>query len=85
MTADVHDDVRAAAALLALAASWPRGRRLRAVVLDAEPGAERSAAIAWVLARWLAEMLRDAGTDPVWFAKEAIGISLAAEAAEDMP
>lgn len=88
MTPAGHDEVRAAAALLALAATWPRGRALRAAVLGADPGADHRAAVACVLADWLAHVLRDAGTDPVWFAKQAIAESIAEEAtqaAEDPP
>jgi len=76
-----HDDVRAAAALLAIAASG-RGRRLRAVVLDADPDEDRSAAIAAVLAGWLVHVLRETGTDPVEFAKEVIAESVGQEAEE---
>ena len=82
MTPAYHDEVRAAAVLLAIAARGRRGRGLRAVVLDADPDTDRSAAIAVVLAEWLAEVLRDAGTDPVWFAKQVIAESIGVEAAE---
>ena len=77
-----HDEVRAAAALLALAATWPRGRALRAVVLGADPGEDQAAAVAAVLAHWLAQVLRDGGTDPVEFAKQAIADSVAEEATQ---
>lgn len=76
-----HDEVRAAAALLAIAAAGDRGRPLRAAVLDVDQ--DRQAVIAGVLADWLASVLRDAGTDPVWFAKEAIAESVATEAASN--
>ena len=84
MTPADHDDMRAAAALLAIAATG-RGRRLSAVILDADPDQDRSAAIARILAGWLARVLRETGTEPKVFAKEVIGISLAAEATEDAP
>ncbi len=80
MTPAYHDEVRAAAALLAIAAARGRGRHLRAVVLDADPDADHGAGVADILAGWLAEVLRDAGTDPVWYAKQVIAESLAAEA-----
>ena len=80
MTPAYHDEVRAAAALVAVAAARDRGRHLRSVVLDADPDADRAAGIAAVLAGWLVQVLRDAGTDPVWFAKQVISESLAAEA-----
>jgi len=80
MTPAYHDEVRAAAALLAIAAAKDRGRHLRAVVLDAEPDADHRAGVADILASWLAEVLRDAGTDPVWFAKQVIAESIGAEA-----
>ncbi len=88
MSPAYHDEVRAAAALLALAATWPSGRRLRAVVLGADPDEDQAAAVACILAHWLAHVLRDGGTDPVWFAKQAIADSIAEEAtqaAEDPP
>jgi hypothetical protein len=83
-----HDEVRAAAALLALAATWPRGRALRAAVLGADPGEDQAAAIAAMLARWLAHVLRETGTDPREFARQVIADSIAeeaAQAAEDPP
>ena len=85
MTPAYHDEVRAAAALVAIAARGRRGRGARAVVLDADPDTDRSASIACVLAEWLAQVLRDAGTDPVEFAKQVIAKSVGAEATEGTP
>jgi hypothetical protein len=72
-----HDDVRAAAALLACAA---RARSLQGVVLGADP--DRGAVIACILAGWLAQVLREGGTDPREFALRVIGDSIATEAQE---
>jgi hypothetical protein len=77
--ATTHDDIRAAAALLACTAIG--SRRYQALVLDGLD-ADRCAAIALVLARWLAVMLRGTGTDPIEFAKSAISGSIASEANE---
>ena len=102
-----HDEVRAAAALLAIAAhhGHPDAPRLRAVVLGsaddsgvhlvghdadparlvwskADPDPDRSAAIAAVLADWLAQVLRDSGADPREFARQVVAESIAAEATE---
>jgi hypothetical protein len=73
-----HDDVRAAAALLACAA---RARSLQPVVLGADP--DRSAVIACILADWLAQVLRDTGTEPREFALRVIGESIADEATQE--
>jgi hypothetical protein len=78
-----HDDIRAAAALLASAAC--RWRAGQAAVLGADPDTDRSAAIAAVLARWLAYVLRETGADPREFAKEVIAESIGQEAAEGTP
>jgi hypothetical protein len=75
--------VRAAAALLASAACG--SRRHEVIVLDADPDTDRSAAIARVLARWLACVLRETGTEPREFAKHVIAESIGAEAAEGTP
>jgi hypothetical protein len=80
MSAADHDDMRAAAALLTTTAS--RSRRLQAVVLGADPGTDRSAGIAVVLAFWLAYVLRKTGTDPRVIAKEIITASIGIEAEE---
>ncbi|MGH3162565.1 MAG: hypothetical protein ACRDOC_11810 [Streptosporangiaceae bacterium] len=77
MTPASHDDVRAAAALLACTA---RARSLQPVVLGADP--DRGAVIACVLADWLAQVLRDTGIDPREFALRVIGDSIADEAEE---
>jgi hypothetical protein len=79
-----HDEVRAAAALLATTAHGSRGDHLLPAILDGlDPG--QLAAIAAILAHWLVHALADAGTDPVDFAKQAIADSIAAEAAEGTP
>ncbi len=81
-----HDDVRAAAALVASAAcDTPRWqatvRQLQAVILDGlEP--DRCASIACVLAAWLAQVLREGGTEPKVFALQAIAESIRHEAEE---
>jgi hypothetical protein len=81
-----HDDVRAAAALLAIAASG--GHRDRPAALgailgtDAGGGDAPTACIAWTLAAWLAQVLRDGGTDPRWFALQVIAESIADEATQ---
>ena len=75
-----HDDVRAAAALLATTAT--RSRRLQALVLDADPDHDHQAAIAAVLAGWLVHVLRETGTDPVEFARQVIAESIGQEAEE---
>lgn len=82
-----HDDVRAAAALVAIAAARDRGRHLRAVVLDLDldPDPGHLAAIAHVLATWLAEVLRETGIEPKAFARQVITDSIGAEAAEGTP
>ena len=80
-----HDDVRAAAALLAIAATGRGRRRLQALILDAEPDQDRCAAIACVLAGWLVHVLRATGTEPREFAKQVIAESIGAEATEDAP
>ncbi len=82
-----HDDVRAAAALLAsTACDTPRWqatvRQLQAVVLGTDPDADRLAAIACVLAGWLAQVLREGGTEPKVFARQAIAESIRDEAEE---
>jgi hypothetical protein len=77
---DRHDDVRAAAALLATAACG--SRRLQAVVLDADPDQDCCAGIAMILADWLAQVLRRTGDDPREFARQVIAESIGAEAAE---
>ncbi len=77
-----HDEVRAAAALLAIAAHDGRAGYLSAAVLGADPDTDRPAAIATILAAWLAQVLRDGGTDPRWFARQAIAGSIAEEATE---
>jgi hypothetical protein len=83
-----HDDVRAAAALLAIAASG--GHRDRPAALGAILGTDAgggdasisTACIAWTLAEWLAQVLRDGGTDPRAFALQVIAESIGAEATE---
>ena len=82
-----HDDVRAAAALLACAAcDTPRwqatARQLQALILDGlEP--DRCGAIACVLAAWLAQVLRETGTEPRDFARQVIADSIRDEATEE--
>jgi hypothetical protein len=76
-----HDDIRAAAALLASAAC--RWRAGQVAVLGADPDTDRSAAIAAMLARWLAWVLRETGTDPREFARQVIDESISLEATED--
>lgn len=82
-----HDDVRAAAALLAsTACDTPRWqatvRQLQAVILNGlEP--DRLAAIACVLAAWLAQVLREGGTEPKVFARQVIADSIRDEATEE--
>lgn len=75
-----HDDVRAAAALVAIAAHGARARPLRTAVLSADP--DRADVIACILADWLAGVLREDGTDPREFALRVIGDSIASEAGE---
>jgi hypothetical protein len=74
-----HDDVRAAAALLACTAT---GRPAMAAVMLDGLDAGQLAGIAAVLARWLAAQLAGTGTRPRDFALGAIAGSIAAEAAE---
>ena len=78
MSADVHDDMRAAAALLATTACGDR--RLQAAILGADLDAERVAGIARVLAFWLAYVLRWTGTSPRVIAGEVIAESIRIEA-----
>jgi hypothetical protein len=78
MTAAGHDEVRAAAAMVAIAAIG--SRRLSAAVLGADPDADRRAGIACVLAGWLAQLLSDTGTDPRAFARQVIVGSIRDEA-----
>ena len=111
MTGRQHDEVRAAAALLAIAAHDGRGDHLRAVILGgaddsgvhlgghdadparlvwskADPDPDRPAAIAAILAAWLAQVLRETGADPREFARQIVAESIAdeaAQAAEDPP
>jgi hypothetical protein len=86
VSATGHDDVRAAAALLAVAArDADDTRRLQTAVLGADPDADRLAGIACVLAVWLAELLRATGTEPRDFARQVIADSIGIEAAEDAP
>jgi len=86
MSAAGHDDVRAAAALLAVAArDADDTRRLQTAVLGADPDADRLAGIACVLAVWLAGLLRMTGTEPRDFARQIIADSIGTEAAEDAP
>jgi hypothetical protein len=73
-----HDEVRAAAALVAIAAIG--SPRLSAAVLRADPDPDRSAGIACVLAGWLARALTDAGTEPRAFARQMIADSIRDEA-----
>lgn len=80
MSADVHDDMRAAAALLATTACGDR--RLQAAVLGADLDADRLAGIARVLAFWLAYVLRWTGTSPRRIAREVITESIRIEAEE---
>jgi hypothetical protein len=81
MSAADHDDIRAAAALLASAAS--RWRAGQVAVLGADPDTDRSAAIAAMLARSLAWVLHHVGKDPYEFAQEVIAESIRLEATED--
>lgn len=69
-----HDDERAAA----LVACASRARSLRGAVLGADP--DRGAVIACILADWLAQVLRDTGTDPREFALRVISDSIRDEA-----
>lgn len=90
VTADQYDEGRAAAALLAIADrdDHPDVPSLRAVVLGADPGTDRPAAIAAILAAWLAQVLRETGADPREFARQIVAESIAdeaAQAAEDPP
>lgn len=81
MTPGQADEYRAALALVAAAAEHDD----QAVTAILGPGwqDDRSAAIAWHLARWLAWMLRRIGwDDPAWPAREAIITSIAREAEE---
>ena len=55
------------------------------MVLDPDPDPGHLAGIAYVLANWLAEVLRETGTEPKAFAKQAITDSIGAEAAEGTP
>lgn len=80
MTPGRHDDVRAAAAMVAIAAR-DRARPLRAVILGADP--DRAEVIACILADWLAQVLRDTGTEPREFALRVIGESIADEATQE--
>lgn len=81
MTPADHDELRAAAALVAIAADRP-SCPLRAVVLGADPDTDRSAGIAWTLAYWLAEEIRSGGVDPRELALLVIADSIGAEATE---
>jgi hypothetical protein len=79
--------MRAAAALTGCAARrWHRARpavrQLEVILLGADPAVDRAAAIAVVLAGWLAEQLHEAGADPRDFARAVIAASVADEAAE---
>jgi hypothetical protein len=76
------DDVRAAAALLACTAIG--SQRLQQLILT-DIDDSRSAAIAVVLAYWLAEAFREYGADPVAFARQAIADSIADEATGGTP
>jgi hypothetical protein len=82
-----HDDVRAAAALLAVAGCPPGydASPLLAAVLDADPDPARLAGIACVLAGWLADALTETGTEPRDFARRVIADSIGTEAAESTP
>jgi hypothetical protein len=73
-----HDEVRAAAALVAIAATG--SQLLPAAVLGADPDTDRCAGIAWVLAGWLARMLSETGTEPRAFARHVIAGSVRDEA-----
>lgn len=83
MSPDVHDDMRAAAALLATTAR--RDRHLQAVVLGDDLGRDQLARIARVLALWLAYVLNATGTSPREIAREVIAESIRIEAAEGTP
>jgi hypothetical protein len=85
VSAESHDDIRAAAALLAIAASGSRARPLLAAVLDADPDPDRLAGIACVLAGLLADVLAHTGNDPREFARQIIAHSIGTEAAESTP
>lgn len=80
MSAAGHDDVRAAAALIVC-----RSRRARSALLGADPDEDRCAAIACVLADWLAQALRETGTDPKEVARRIVAASIRAEATEGAP
>ncbi len=83
MTGRQHDELRAAAALLAIAAcDWHDGQ---AVLLGADPDTDRRAGIACLLAYWVVGVIREAGLDPRAFARDTIADSLAAEATEGTP
>lgn len=81
MTPADHDELRAAAALVAIAATRTSCLLLGAVVLGADPDTDRSAGIAWTLAYWLAEEIRSGGVDPRELALLVIADSIGAEAA----
>ena len=80
MTPADHDELRAAAALVAIA-DWRTSCPLRAVVLGADPDTDRSAGIAWTLACWLAAEIRSGGVDPGELALLVIADSIGEEAA----
>lgn len=87
MSPAAHDDVRAAAALLAVAGCPPGydTSPLLAAVLAADPDPARLAGIAVVLAGWLADTLAETGGDPRAFARQIIADSIGTEAAESTP
>ena len=82
MSTPAHDDVRAAAALLACTATG--NPATVAIMLDGLD-AGQLAGIAAVLAAWLAAQLGERGTSPRDFALGVIAGSIAAEAAEATP
>lgn len=82
-----HDETRAAAALLAIAARDQEAhrRRLCTAVLGADPDEDRIASVACILSWWLAAALRKTGSDPAEFAKHVIADSIGEEATEGAP